>query len=140
MAKDGFVQVDGYDEFRRGVSRAVDRDLPKRLGAAHKEVGQFIIDRLTPPPDPAAIGEGAGATVRPSASKREVLLRVGGTHRAGNSPQAPWGKRRVLRVGAEAPERPYIRGTADANQPQIEQFFLNAVSRAMDPAFYSTEP
>lgn len=145
MAKPPFGQVvvDGGDlkQFQRTVRRAADTGLPKRLGQANKQVGQrFISEWLEPKPDPAAVGEGAGSTVRPSASKREVLLRVGGAHRAGKSPQMQWGKRPGRRVRNQAPKRPYIRQSAEKHREEIEDAYLQAVSEAMKPAFHSTEP
>lgn len=140
MAAFGKVELEGYDEVRRAIRHAEDRELPKRLGQAHKDIGQKVIDLLSPPPVPEAVGEGAGATVRPSASKREVLLRVGGKHRAAAAPMAQWGKKRVLLRGRKAPERPYIRQTAEDNRPYIEREFLEAVTRAMSGAFHEVDP
>lgn len=136
----GEVRVEGLKEFQRAARRAADTDLPKRLGQANKQIGELVIRRLSPPPDPAAVGQGAGAAVRPSASKREVLLRVGGKHRAGHSPQMQWGKRPARTPGRRAPERPYIRQTVEDNRREIEQAYLAAVAAAMRPAFHKTEP
>ncbi len=137
----GKVELEGYDQFRRQLRHAEDTELPKRLGLAHKSIGQLVIDRLTPAPDPAAIGEGAGSTVRPSASKREVLLRVGGKHRAETSPYSQWGKKPVLTLrGRNRPERPFIRQTVEDNRSEIESEFLRAVARAMDGAFHEVSP
>lgn len=119
--------------------KAVDSGLPKRLGQAHKEIGQLVISRLSPRPTPAAVGTGGGSTVRPSASKRDVLLRVGGSHRP-KPPMSVWGKRRALRVGTSAPPRPYIKETADRHRDEIGTAYLEAISRAMDPAFAETDP
>lgn len=130
------IEVEGLREFQRVVRRAVDRDLPKRLGQANKRVGELIISRLNP--DPAAVGAGKGATVRPSASRREVLLRVGGAHRP-KPPLSVWGVRQVLRVGQRAPQRPYIKGTAEAHMDQIAAAYLTGIAQAMDPAFAETE-
>lgn len=136
----GAIRVDGLREFQRAVRRGEDRDLPKRLGRAHREVGVYVIARLQPKPVPEAVGAGAGATVRPSASKREVLLRVGGTHRR-NPPLSTWGRRTiVLAAGRRRPPRPYIRETADRHQRAIERVFLRSVTAAMNGAFHSTSP
>lgn len=139
----GEIQVDNDDwkRFQRAVRQSTDRDLPKKLGQANKKVGQrFISDWLDPKPDPAAVGQGAGATVRPSASKREVLLRVGGAHRAGHTPQMQWGKRPGRPIRQQAPPRPYIRESVERRRDEIQQFWLEAISEAMDSAFYDTEP
>jgi hypothetical protein len=129
------IRVDGMRELQRGIRRAADREMPKRLGEAHKEVGRFVIDRLQPRPDPAAVGAGAGAKVRPSATKREVLLRVGGKHRT-NPPMQQWGKRPVGGFRA-APPRPHIIGTVERHQQAIEEKYLDAVMRAVGPEFAS---
>ena len=139
MAKSGAIEVDGLKEFQAASRRAVDSELPKRLGRAHKEIGQLVIDRLQPRSDPAAVGSGAGAAIRASASKREVLLRVGGAHRA-RPPLSIWGRTRVLRVGQSAPPRPYIRGTIDKHQDEIGTAYLEAISAAMSGAFADTSP
>lgn len=139
MAAGKAIQVDGLADLQRAARRAVDTELPKRLGEAHKRIGKLVIDKLQPKPDPAAVGSGAGAAVRPSASKREVLLRVGGSHRP-KPPLSVWGKRRVLRVGQSAPQRPYIRETIDRYEGEIGEAYLEAISQAMSGAFYDTTP
>lgn len=134
------VEIEGLQELQRAIRKSVDTDLPKRLGQAHKEIGQLVIDRLQPRPDPMAVGAGAGASVRPSASKREVLLRVGGKHRDAHAPLSQWGKRTVGRVGRHAPKRPYIKKSAEGELDDIGRLYLEAIARAMDPAFAKTEP
>lgn len=136
-----YIQVEGLKEFQRAVRAAKDRELDKRLGQASKKVGQLVIDRLSPAPDPLAVGSGRGAHVRPSASKREVLLRVGGGHRAANgaTPEQtrmqPWGARRALRVGKPAPARPDIQGTVERHFDEIGETWMDAVIDAFAPAF-----
>lgn len=136
----GRIRIEGLREFQRAARRAVDSDLPKRLGRAHKHIGALVIRRLRPSPDPAAVGEGAGASVRPSASRREVLLRVGGKHRDGHTPYMQWGRRPGRRLDRNAPARPYIRQTVERNRDEIESAYLQAVSDALDGAFAETEP
>lgn len=136
----GEIEIEGLAEFQRAARRAVDQDLPKKLGQANKDIGQLVIARLQPRPDPAAVGEGAGAAVRPSASRREVLLRVGGKHRAGREPMMQWGKRPGPLAFMRRPKRPYIRETVERHRDEIEQAYLQAISDAMRPAFHSTEP
>ena len=133
------IEVEGLKEFQIAARRAVDSDLPKRLGQAHKHIGELVISKLQPRPDPAAVGSGAGSSVRASASKRDVLLRVGGTHRA-RPPLSIWGRTRTLRVGQSAPARPYIRGTIDRHQDEIGTAYLEAISQAMSGAFADTSP
>lgn len=138
----GGIEVIGLKEFNLAVRRSVDVELPKRIGEANKRIGALVVSKLQPRPDPAAVGTGAGSSVRPSASKREVLLRVGGSHRSSgeHTRKQPWGKRRVTPPGRHAPDRPNILGTVEAHQDQIERAWLVAISDAMEPAFYRTEP
>jgi hypothetical protein len=136
----GEVRVEGLKEFQAAARRATDTGLPKRLGEANRSIGQLVISKLSPSPDASAVGEGAGAAVRASAAKREVLLRVGGAHRAGKSPQMQWGKLPGPLAFRSRPARPYIRETVESNRDEIEQAYLKAVAQAMKPAFYSTEP
>lgn len=137
----GKIEVDTADlkRFQRAVRQSTDTELPKRLGQANKSVGQLVIDRLQPRPDPAAVGQGAGASVRASASKREVLLRVGGKHRAGRSPQMQWGKRPGPNPFGLRPDRPFIRETVERHRGEIEEAWIDATLAAMAGAFAKTE-
>lgn len=132
-----YIEVEGLKEFNRAIRAAKDKELDKRIGQANKQIGQMVIDRLSPAPDPRAIGLGKGATVRPSASKREVLLRVGGAHRASGrfTNMQPWGARRVQRPGIPTPDRPFIQGTAERNYDEIADAWMDAVIEAFGPAF-----
>lgn len=130
------IQVDGLRELQRALRRSVDSDLPKRLGQANKRIGELIISRLKP--NPLAVGVGKGATVRPSASKREVLLRVGGTHRP-KPPMSVWGAKRVGALGVPVPRRPFIKGTAENHIDELADAYLSELMQAMDPSFAETE-
>jgi len=146
MAKPQAIEVEGLRELNKTIRRATDRDLPKRMGLANKAIGQLVISRLFPRPDPAAVGLGGGTTVRPSASKREVLLRIGGAHRANDSIPKPtqsknryalayWGKRAGPFAFQRRPKRPNIIGTVDSNRREIEKAYLEAIDQAMSGAF-----
>lgn len=150
MAEKGYIAVDGWREFRRAVRRSTDQRLPKRLGQANKRTGQFIKELVEREARPEAVGRGRGSEVRPSAAQREVIWRVGGAHRANPSIPPPtmssnrfalaqWGKD-VVRPFRRAPKRPYMKQIADRHRDEIGDFFLQAVSEAMDPAFHDTEP
>lgn len=132
-----YIEVEGLKEFNRAVRAAKDRDLDKRIGQANKRIGQMVIDRLAPAPDARAVGVGRGASVRASASKREVLLRVGGGHRAAGAftRMQPWGAKRVVRPGVATPDRPFIQGTADRNFDEIGDAWMDAIIDAFRPAF-----
>lgn len=138
----GAIEVDGLKEFQRETRRAVDTQLPKRLGEAHKDIGKLVISRLNPRPDPAAVGSGKGADVRPTATKREVLLRVGGAHRASGpfTRMQPWGRVRVGRIGIQRPPRPHIIGTVERHRDEIGTAYLQAISAAMAGVFADTKP
>lgn len=123
-----WVKVEGLRELNRALRRVGTKDAPKAVGRAHKRVGTKFIERmLRPRPDPTATGEGRGATVRPSASKREVLLRVGGKHRTQNAPLSPWGVRAGNRGPdgqfQDAPPRPDIRASVARNYDQLEDLY-----------------
>lgn len=138
----GYIQIDGLREFNRAVRMAADTELPKRIGQANKHIGALVVSKLSPRPDPRAVGISTGATVRPSASKREVVLRVGGSHRASgrHTRKQQWGRRRVVPPGTRTPPRPDIQGTARAHQDEIGGSWLKAIAAAMSGAFYRTEP
>ena len=123
------IKVEGMKELQTAIRKAEGK-LPKSLGEAHKEVGRFIIGKI-PPGNPNAVGAGSGATVRPSASKRDVLLRVGGAHRLMHKNQ--WGKGEVQPFESG---RPYILGVVLENQEAIEQKFLDETMKALEPAFH----
>ncbi len=126
------IEVEGLKELQAAIKRAQGK-LPASIGEAHKEVGRFVIGKL-PPGNPNAVGSGSGATVRPSATKREVILRVGSGARTASKNQ--WGK---VPVQPFVSGRPYIVGTIKDNQDAIEQMFLDQIVKALEPAFYSVE-
>lgn len=136
------IEVEGLKEFQSAVKAALRGPLPREFGEAHRQIGELVISKLTPKPDPAAVGAGRGADVRASASKRDVILRVGGGHRASgeHTNKQPWGARRVVRPGTVVGPRPYIRKTIDKHSREIGDAYLKAISRAMDGAFAETSP
>lgn len=140
LASKGGIEVEGLEAFQRQVSRAADRDLPKRMQKAHKRVGEFVRQRLQPQPVPTAVGAGRGSSVRLSGSRYSVQLRAGGSHRADqqgpDAPKEPWGARRV---GRPSGERPHIIGTVQEHQSDIEDEYMKAVMQAMDPAFWRAQ-
>ncbi len=140
-ARFGKLQVDwrSHKQLQSALRHAADEELPKAMGRANKSVGQFIIDRLTPPPVPEAVGTGRGSNVRASASRRDVMLRVGGSHRAANVPLAPWGRRIGRLIRSSAPPRPHVLGTAEKHRDDIERAYLDAVRAAMSGAFHDVD-
>lgn len=126
------IEVEGLKELQSAIKKAQGK-LPASIGEAHKEVGRFVIGKL-PQGDPHAVGSGSGATVRPSATKRDVVLRVGSGARTASKNQ--WGK---VPVQPFVSGRPYIVGTIKDNQDDIEQKFLEETLKAIGPAFFSAE-
>lgn len=135
-----YIEVEGLREFNKAIRQWKSKELNRELGQANKKIGQMVIDRLSPSPNPAAIGMGRGATVRASASKREVLLRVGGGHRAAGpfTNMQPWGAKRGTPVGQPTPKRPHIQGTAEMNLGEIEEAWMDAVMEAFHNALGGT--
>ena len=135
------IEVEGLRELQAAIRAQVGK-LPDALGKAHKNVGAFIIGKL-PAGNPNAVGAGTGATVRASATKREVLLMVGTNARTALAEKAgvgvaveQWGRTEVQPFESG---RPYILGTIEENEEAIGQFFLDEVTKALAPAFYSAE-
>lgn len=117
------LEIDGMDEIRRTLRAAGGMELQKELGQVHKHIGTMVI-RQAGGAD-TNVGEGAGSTLRPSASSREVLLRVGGAHRDSNAEQ--WGKQQTW----PPPERPNIIGSAEEIQDKIEDEYWGGVERIL---------
>lgn len=129
---DGYIEVQGVDQLNRTLRHAADKGLVKAVGRANKKVGRKFIDQwLHPKPQPASVGEGAGAAVRPSAAKRELKLRVGGKHRAGNTPRMQWGKRLGRKPYEAAPKRPYIRESAERHRDDIYLAWLDEIDKEL---------
>ena len=143
------IKIDGIKELRRAVRNAVDKDLPKRMSQANKKIGEQIIGKwLTPPPRPETVGTGRAAKIRPSATRFDVVLRVGGVHRTRmNTPVptksknrfalAPWGKPKQIFM--QGP-RPHILGSALDHREEIIDMYFEGIKLAVDPAFYSVKP
>ena len=114
------VVVDNLPQVRAQL-RAFGADAYKELGEVHKEVGRLWIGWLGGPD--SGVGAGAGARFRPSANRREVLLRVGGTHRSRNVEQ--WGKRHKPERG----RRPFILGAAEKREREIVWTYQRMIER-----------
>lgn len=118
------IQVEGIPELRALLKQVGGKELEKELGQVHKRIGQMVIDRLGG--KNTGVGAGAGSSIRPSAAAREVLLRVGGTHRARWGRVGRWGKRWD---GVERGRRPHLIGAATEMQDQIEDAYMRGVDQ-----------
>lgn len=118
MADEFGVQVEGVRELVRAIGK-IDPALRKELGQRNKAIGQRIIDKAFPKPE--AVGAGAGAKPRASAATNTLRINAGGAHRKHRAQQ--WGKRHVERQE----KRPYIKRSAEADMPQIEKDYLDAL-------------
>jgi hypothetical protein len=138
----GSVEVDPRDLRRfTGDVRRQAGTLPRRIGEAHKRFGSKLVRSwLSPRPVASTVGSGAGADVRPEPSTGALDLLAGGPHRAGHVPEMQWGARPGRQPGTAAPKRPWLRGSIDSHHRDLEAEYLEAVSDAMSPAFYDTEP
>lgn len=142
MAGEAHIKVENLRELQRAI-RKQQGEMPKAIGQAHKDIGAMVIGKL-PEGDPHAVGAGSGASVRPSATKREVLLRAGSGARVERASQdgvplhwTQWGRRPVRPFAPDA--RPYIVGTIEENQDEIEQMFLDEMVKILGPAFFKAE-
>jgi hypothetical protein len=124
------IEVEGLKELQIAIKRGQGK-LPKSIGEAHKNVGRFVIGKI-PAGNPHAVGAGSSASVRPSATKRDVILRVG--HGGREAAKNQWGKTLVQPFTSG---RPHIIGTVLKYQEEIEQLFLDETLRAVGPAFFS---
>lgn len=118
----GRLQVEGVRELNRLLRQIGGRELQKELGQVHKRIGQMVIARLGGAR--TGVGRGAGQTIRPSAATREVLLRVGGSHRSERPEQ--WGREQVW-PGGLPPVRPHLIEAAREIEDDITDEYLSGV-------------
>jgi hypothetical protein len=122
------LQVEGVRELNRLLRAAGGPVLQKELGKVHKQIGQMVIDRLGGPDTGIGVGGRPGATISPSAATREVLLRVGGSHRNGWGKVGRWGRKWNRQ---ERGKRPHLIGAAFDIEPQITKTYLDGVDRVL---------
>ena len=120
------IHIEGVRELNRLLRHVGGRELQKELGQVHKRIGQMVIRQLGGAQ--TGVGSGRGERIRPSAATREVLLLVGGKHRAPQPRKLQWG--RVQRwPGGDAPRRPYLIEAARDIQDDIETAYLHGIER-----------
>lgn len=132
ISRSGFQAggVEGVREVVRAIGQ-IDPALRKKLGQKNKEIGQRIIDRSTP--KPLAVGAGAGAIPRASATTSVLRIVAGGAWRQDRRQQ--WGKK----VKERATKRPYIRRAAEKMMPWGERAYLDALLSVAREAGFRVE-
>lgn len=118
----GGLHIEGVRELNRLLRQVGGRELQKELGQVHKRIGRMVIDRLGG--SRTGVGRGAGQSIRPSAATREVLLRVGGSHRSERPEQ--WGREQVW-PGGLPPVRPHLIEAAREIEDEISDEYLTGV-------------
>jgi hypothetical protein len=117
------LEVDGMDEVRAAFKAMGGAPMLKQLGQVHKRVGEIVIAKAGGAA--TGIGAGSGATIRPSASTRDVQLRVGGRFRANFGKWRQWGETQMF----PPPEpRPYLVGAAIAAEDEILEAYVEGVN------------
>lgn len=125
---DKVLTVEGLDELRATLRRFRGPEMTKQLGQVHKRIGEIVIARAGGAQ--TGVGAGTGATIRPSASVREVQLRVGGRFRARFGAWRQWGQEQY---GKPYPPRPYLIGAAESASDEILDAYLDGVQAVVAP-------
>lgn len=121
------IVVEGLTELRATFRRLGGGEMTRQLGHVHKRVGEVVIAAAGGAD--TGVGHGTGATIRPSASTREVLLRVGGSHRAPFGAWRQWGVNQVW----PPPDRPYLIEAAEESADDILDAYLDGVRAVARP-------
>lgn len=121
------VEIEGLTEVRTAFKRLGGPELVKQLGQVHKRIGEIVIGRAGG--TATGVGEGAGSTIRPSARTKDIVLVVGGRHRATFGRWRQWGIRQVFPPPGH---RPYLIGAALAAEQEIYDAYLDGVN-AVNP-------
>jgi hypothetical protein len=131
------IEVQGYRELNRLLRKTGDKGLAKAVGRANKTVGAKIKTLVDNESTPASVGSGKGSSIRPSAAKGALKLRVGGAHRVDLTgrpdterltvprPQQ-WGKT-VVQPFKKAKPRPDIKDIALQQRDWISSQWLDAI-------------
>jgi hypothetical protein len=127
----GGSRVEGVRELVRAIGK-IDPKLRKELGQRNKAIGQRIIDKAFPKPE--AVGAGAGA--KPRASATTNVLRIMAGTKARTRQVQQWGRVQVPRDGIK---RPYIRRSAEEDMPQIEADYMDALLDSARKAGFETK-
>lgn len=116
------LHIEGGRELNKLLRQIGGRELQKELGQVHRRIGQMVIAHVGGAK--TGVGRGAGETIRPSAAAREVLLRVGGSHRSERPEQ--WGREQVW-PGGLPPVRPHLIEGAREIEDEISEEYLSGI-------------
>lgn len=125
----GGLFIEGHRDLTRRLQQIGGKELKKEYGQVHKRIGERVIREAGG--KQTTVGAGRGASMRPSASVRDIMIRVGGTHRESRLDQ--WGVREVW-PGGMPPERPHIIGAAEDIQGEIMDMYEEGVADVADKA------
>lgn len=117
------LTIEGHRDLTRRLNQIGGKELKKEYGQVHKRIGERIIREAGG--KQTNVGAGRGASMRPSASTREIQIRVGGPHRETNLQQ--WGVNQRW-PGGMPPPRPHIIGAADDIQEEIMDMYEDGVA------------
>lgn len=123
------MEIEGAREVSRQLKQVGGKELRKEYGQVHKRIGERVIAQAGG--KKTGVGEGRGASMRPSASTREIQVRVGGPHRG--SARAQWGVRQVWPSGVP-PERPHLIGAAVDIQGEIMDMYQDGLAEVAQKA------
>lgn len=122
------VTIEGMDDVRLAFRKLGGPELVKQLGQVHKSIGALIISKAGGAE--TGVGEGAGSTIRPSATTASVYLRVGGAWRAGLGRWRQWG---VRQIWPPPGRRPFIIGAALSAEDEIDKLYLAGIAAVVAP-------
>jgi hypothetical protein len=127
------VQIEGMDEVRKSFRKLGGPELVRQLGQVHKRIGEIVISRAGGAS--TGVGAGAGATIRPSARTKDVVLLVGGRHRShvkNPGKGFDWRQWGVVQIFPPPGHRPYLIGAAISSQDEIYSAYLDGVQAVAD--------
>lgn len=123
------MAIEGHRDLSRRLNQIGGKELRKEYGQVHKRIGERVIREAGG--KQTGVGAGRGASIRPSASTREIQVRVGGPHR--ESAKAQWGVRQQW-PGGDPPDRPHLIGAATSIQGEIMQMYEDGVAEVAQKA------
>jgi hypothetical protein len=116
--------VEGIPELQADVAKWLAL-VPAALEDANTAIGPRAIGKAQP--TPLEVGTGEGATPHPVVDGKTLRIEAGGTWRAAEVPEAPWG---ISEGPPRTSERPYLIGALRADLSNIEGDYLGAVMGA----------